>query len=258
MDAKASGIREIAFRRVVSMNQTDPGSISGLVNLFKPTGASSARTVYRLRRVFGLRKVGHAGTLDPFAEGVLLGCVGRATKLVERLMALPKCYRTTLRLGVTNATLDPEHPFEPVPTAMPVSRGDVESAVSGMIGEIEQIPPAYSAVKINGVRSYKLSRRGIHVEPRPKRVRIDRIEVLDYEWPRLRLEIHCGRGTYIRAIARDLGTILQTGGCCESLIRTAVGPFTADNAVNLDTTEDSRVRSTLLPIEEVRRLILDP
>ncbi|MFQ5412349.1 MAG: tRNA pseudouridine(55) synthase TruB [Phycisphaerae bacterium] len=240
------------------MNQANPAIISGLVNLFKPTGASSAHTVYRLRRVFGVRKVGHAGTLDPFAEGVLLGCVGRATKLVERLMALPKCYRTTIRLGVTNDTFDPEYPFVPVPTARPVSRGDVESAVTGMIGEIEQIPPAYSAVKINGIRSYQLSRRGIHVEPRPKRVRIDRVEVLDYEWPCLCLEIRCGRGTYIRAIARDLGQILETGGCCETLIRTAVGPFTADTAVNLDTAEDSHVQSTLLSIEEVRRLILDP
>lgn len=240
------------------MNQPLPAPVEGLVNLFKPPGTSSAYYVYRLRRVFDVRKIGHAGTLDPFADGVLLACVGRATKLVERLMDLPKHYWTTFRLGVTNETFDPERPFLPRSGVEPPPRPKIEAALSGLVGEIDQAPPVFSAVKINGIPSYRHARRGRRAEPPPRPVRIDRIEILDYQWPRLSLEIRCGRGAYIRAIARDLGRLLETGACCETLTRTAVGPFTADDAVNLDTASDPRIRSALLPIQEVRRRIATP
>lgn len=227
------------------MHQPDSTAPAGLVNLHKPSGMSSAHYVYRLRPVFGIRKVGHAGTLDPFATGVLLACVGRATKLVERLMDLPKRYRTTIRLDVTNETFDTERPFLPVPGARPPPFEEVRAAVAGLVGSIEQTPPVFSAIKIDGRRSYEHARAGRAVTPRPRRVRIDRISILDYRWPRLSLDIECGRGTYIRAIARDLGRRLECGGCCESLTRTAVGPFLDRDAVDLTTSDPETVRSAL-------------
>jgi tRNA pseudouridine55 synthase len=224
--------------------------IAGLVNLYKPVGPSSARYVYRLRQVFGIRKVGHAGTLDPFADGVLIGCVGRATKLVESLMELPKQYRTTLRLGVTNDTFDTERPFVDVTGAVPVSREQIEAVLTGMVGDVEQVPPAYSAIRMNGVLSYKRAKRG-DLSPRTARtIRIDAINIEHYEWPLLTLGIHCGRGTYIRAIARDVGDALRCGACCQSLTRTAVGQFTIENSVNLLTATPDQVRGALaLPVE---------
>ncbi len=232
-----------------------PQLINGIVNVFKPVGASSAKYVYRLRPIFGIRKVGHAGTLDPFASGVLIGCLGRATKLVEQLMGLPKHYRTTLRLGVTNETFDTERPFEPVTSAVPIDRTVVEEAVARFVGTLQQVPPAFSAVKINGVSSHQLARKGKTATRHPKTVRIDRIEILRYAWPNLELDIQCGRGTYIRAIARDLGRDLGCGACCETLTRIAVGPFNVSTAVSLDGTCDDAVRASLLPLEDARKLL---
>ncbi len=229
--------------------------VNGIVNVRKPVGASSAKYVYRLRPIFGIHKVGHAGTLDPFATGVLIGCLGRATKLVEAIMGLPKHYRTTLRLGVTNETFDTEREFEPVPSATPIDRNAIEAAVARFVGSIQQVPPAFSAVKIKGVSSHRLAREGRPAPRQPKTVRIDRIEIPRYEWPHLELDIRCGRGTYIRAIARDLGRHLGCGACCETLTRTAVGPFDISSAVSLDGTCDDAVRSALIPLEEARRLL---
>ncbi len=227
---------------------------AGLVNLYKPVGRSSAHYVYRLRRVFGLRKIGHAGTLDPFADGVLLACVGRATKLVECLMDLPKCYRTTLRLGVTNATFDPEQPFEAVPGASDPGEAAIQGCIDGLVGLVDQVPPAFSAIRTGGVQSYTRARKGRAVELPARLVRIDRIVILEYGWPRLALEIQCGRGTYIRSLARDIGASLGCGACCETLTRTAVGPFTVDAAIRLEA-GDEAVRAALIGVEQVAERI---
>ena len=237
------------------MEQSESFKIAGMVNLYKPPGTSSARYVYRLRRAFGIRKVGHAGTLDPFADGVLLGCVGRGTKLVERLMTLPKHYRTTLRLGVTSASFDTEQPLTEVPGAEPSSLERIEKAVGQFLGEIDQVPPRFSAVKIGGVPSYRLARQGIEVDKPAKRVRIDEMIILTYRWPLLELDIRCGRGCYIRAIARDLGKALESGACCESLTRLAIGPFRMRDAINLETASPEDVRSALVGVDEVVRRI---
>lgn len=223
---------------------------AGVVNLYKPVGRSSAHYVYRLRRIFGLRKIGHAGTLDPFADGVLLACIGRATKLVERLMDLPKCYRTTLRLGVTNETFDPEQPFATVPGASDPGEAAVRRCIEGLVGLVDQVPPAYSAIRTGGVQSYTRARQGRAAEPPARPVRIDRVDMLGYDWPQLKLEIQCGRGTYIRSIARDIGVLLGCGACCETLTRTAVGPFTVDAAVRLES-GDEAVRAALTGVEQV-------
>jgi tRNA pseudouridine55 synthase len=229
--------------------------IAGVVNLYKPVGRSSAAYVYRLRHVFGVRKVGHGGTLDPFADGVVLACVGAATRLFDRLSGLRKTYRTTLRLGVTNETFDTERPFEPLPGAVPTEREAVERAVAALVGRIEQVPPVFSAVKIRGRSSYMLAREG-RAEARPaKSVHIYRLEIVEYSWPTLRLEIECGRGTYIRAIARDIGAALGCGACCETLTRTAVGPFRVEAAVNLDDASPETVRGRLISLEEAGRMI---
>ncbi|MBI5763067.1 MAG: tRNA pseudouridine(55) synthase TruB [Planctomycetes bacterium] len=240
------------------MTDAAPPTPNGLLNLYKPVGKSSANYVYRLRRVFNLRKVGHAGTLDPFADGVLVACIGRGTKLVERLMNLPKHYRTTLRLGVTNATYDTEKPFDPVPGAAAPDRSAIETALTAMTGRIQQVPPSFSAVRIGGVQSYKLAARGAPAPRQPKEVRIDRIDILAYDYPTLTLDIHCGRGTYIRAIARDLGRILACGACCETLQRTAVGPFRVEDSVDLQTAPPDDVRAALLPLDEALRLLESP
>ncbi len=237
------------------MTSTPKNDIAGIIILRKPPGVGSARYVYRLRPIFKIRKVGHAGTLDPFADGVLLGCVGRATKMVERLIALPKQYRTSIRLGVTNDTYDTEKPFRPVTVAQAVSRAQVEQALLAFNGLVSQIPPAYSAVKIGGVPSYRLARRDVAVDIKPKTVRIDVIRILEYAWPQLTLDITCGRGTYIRAIARDLGEVLACGACCERLTRVAVGPFHVDDAIDIDQAGPDSIRAALRSIDDVARML---
>ncbi len=222
---------------------------SGIVNLYKPVWESSAKYVYKLREVYDEWKVGHAGTLDPFADGVVIACIGRATKLVERLMTLPKTYTTTIRLGVTNETFDTERPFEPVPDASPVTREAIETALEAFRGEIEQSPPAFSAVKIDGVSSYRLARKGATDDRPAKRVCIRELELLEFEWPTVQLRIACSRGTYIRAIARDLGAALDCGGCCETLRRNAVGPFHIEDALRLEEATDEEKQAKLIPLE---------
>ncbi|MEK6642926.1 MAG: tRNA pseudouridine(55) synthase TruB [Planctomycetota bacterium] len=233
---------------------TDPDP-NGLLNLYKPVGKSSAHYVYKLRSVFGIRKVGHSGTLDPFADGVLVACIGRGTKLVERLMDLPKLYRTTLRLGITNTTYDTEKPFEPVPGASPQELSAIESALSAMTGLVQQVPPAFSAVRIGGIQSYKLAKEGKTAPRQSRQVRIDRIDILAYDWPTLSLDILCGRGTYIRAIARDLGKTLACGACCETLQRRAVGPFRIEDAVDLQTASPDSVRAAFIPLDDALQRI---
>ena len=237
------------------MSRKSDAGPAGIINLYKPVGHSSAQYVYRLRHILGIRRIGHAGSLDPFADGVLLACVGKATRLFDRLTGLPKHYRTTIHLGVTNETFDTERAFEPVPGAQPPPREAVEEAVAGMVGEIDQVPPAFSAVRVSGESSYHLARRGEAVPHQPKRIRIYRMKVIEYAWPLLRLDLQCSRGTYIRAIARDLGAALGCGGCCETLSRLAVGPFRIEQAVNLETTLHPEVAARLIPLDEVLRLL---
>lgn len=227
-----------------------PDLPAGIVNLYKPVGKSSANYVYRLRPVFGLKKVGHAGTLDPFADGVLIACIGKGTRLVERLMELPKRYRTTLRLGVTNETFDTERPAEPVTGATPPSIDQIDTVLCGMSGEIQQVPPAFSAMRVGGVLSYKLAKKGRAVPHAPRPITIYRIAIEDFAWPLMTLDITCGRGTYIRAIARDLGEKLSCGAICEQLRREAIGPFTVDESIRLDQASPDAVRAALIAVPD--------
>jgi tRNA pseudouridine55 synthase len=208
--------------------------MTGILVLDKPAGISSARAVDRVKRVVPRgTKIGHAGTLDPFATGVLLLLIGKATKLCERLMDEPKQYETVVKLGATTATDDPESPEQvhavgEIPTA-----DEVDSALGRFVGEIMQRPPTFSAMKVGGRRAYDLARTGRKVELEARTVRVYGIERLGYEWPLLKLRIDCGRGTYIRSIARDLGEALGAGGYLTQLRRTRVGPFDATIAIPL-------------------------
>ena len=220
----------------------------GIVNLDKPPGLTSARAVGVVKRLLPRgTKIGHAGTLDPFATGVLLLLVGRATKACERLMDAPKQYEAIVKLGATTATEDPESPEIPAPPIEPPPPAAVAAAVQGLVGDILQRPPAFSAMKVGGRRAYDLARKGNLVELEPRTVRVYGINVLDYTWPLLRIRIDCGRGTYVRAIARDLGAALGTGGYLTELRRTRVGAFSADASVTLDRVKTDGVAPYLRP-----------
>jgi tRNA pseudouridine55 synthase len=199
-----------------------------------------------------VRKSGHAGTLDPTADGVLVLCMGRATKLVEALMDQPKVYRATARLDVTSTSFDTEQALTPVPVDAPPSRDEVTSAGRRFEGEIEQVPPAFSALKVSGRPAYKFAARGQAVELRPRTVRVDWVHVHAYDWPTLDFEMCCGRGTYVRALIRDWGKALGCGGCLTSLTRNAIGRLTLARAVGFDALEQNPPETWLLAPDEAR------
>jgi len=225
--------------------------MEGIVNVDKPPGVSSARLVARVKRLLPRgTKIGHAGTLDPFATGVLLLLVGKATKVCERLMDSAKQYDAVIRLGATTETDDPETTAIPwTPTGggelTTPNRETVESALKAFTGQIMQRPPPYSALKVGGRRAYDLARKGHVVALQLRQVDVYRIELLDYTWPLLRLRIDCGRGTYIRAIARDLGEALDVGGHLAELRRTGVGKFRIQDAIRPETLETDGIETHL-------------
>ncbi|HEY7117226.1 MAG TPA: tRNA pseudouridine(55) synthase TruB [Tepidisphaeraceae bacterium] len=221
-------------------------SLCGVINLDKPAGLSSARLVDRVKRLLPRgTKIGHAGTLDPFATGVLLLLIGKATKSCEQLMAQPKGYEAVVKLGARTATDDPESAEEPVVVPVVPDEQQVRAAANRFIGAIPQRPPAFSAMKVDGQRAYKLARQGQEVEIKPRIVTVHALDVLEYAWPTLRIRVECGRGTYIRAIARDLGEALGTGGYLTQLRRTFVGPFRVENGVTLETLQGEGVERYL-------------
>jgi tRNA pseudouridine55 synthase len=238
------------------------GAIGGLLVVNKPRGITSRAAVDRVVRLVGRRvKVGHAGTLDPLASGVLVVCVGPATRLVEDVQSLPKSYRTVVRLGARSDTLDADGRIEPEPDPRVPTPDEVAAAVAPMVGEIDQLPPDYSALKVGGRRAYELVRAGQAVALAPRRVRIDRIGIVGYEWPHLELEVDCGSGTYIRSIARDVGEALRCGGLVDVLVRTRIGPFTLEDAAELDGISAASLPESLRPMAEavagLPRLVLD-
>src|SRR4051794_13974295 len=222
-------------------------SFDSLLVLDKPGGMTSRDAVDRALRWFprGTR-VGHTGTLDPLATGVLVLCVGSATRLTEYVQQMEKTYHTTVRLGARSDTDDADGTVTPVEEAVAPTREQLEACLQGFLGEIEQVPPAFSAAKVMGRRAYDLARRGEEVTLQPRKVQVYGIDVRRYEYPEVDLEVRCGKGTYIRSLARDLGQRLGCGGLVQVLRRTRVGPFDAADAVPLDADPET-VRSRLLP-----------
>jgi tRNA pseudouridine55 synthase len=210
-------------------------SFFGVINLDKPAGITSARAVDRVKRLLPRgTKIGHAGTLDPFATGVLLLLVGKATKSCEQLMGERKGYEATVKLGGRTATDDLESPEEPVEVLSPPTAEQVREAAARFVGAIQQRPPAFSAMKVAGERAYKLARQGGEVALQPRTVQVYSLDVVEYAWPVARVRMECGRGTYVRAIARDLGEALGTGGYLTELRRTFIGRFRVEQAVTLE------------------------
>jgi tRNA pseudouridine55 synthase len=225
-----------------------PSSIDGLLVLDKPQGITSRDAVNRAQRWFPRStKLGHTGTLDPLATGVLVLCAGSATRLTEYVQQMAKTYRTTIRLGASSDSDDADGTVTARHVAQPPDRAAIEECVRGFLGEIDQVPPAYSAAKVAGQRAHALARSGKEVNLSARRVHIDGIDILDFAYPLLELEVRCGKGTYIRSLARDIGERLGCGGYVEVLQRTRVGPFRAEDSLRLDT-DPAAARSRLLPV----------
>lgn len=222
--------------------------IDGLLVIDKPQGITSRDAVDRVQRWFprGTR-VGHTGTLDPLATGVLVLCLGSATRLAEYVQQMKKVYRTTIHLGAVSDSDDADGAITSRTVERIPERSEIEACLPHFLGEIEQVPPTYSAAKVTGRRAYALARSGQEVQLGTRRVRIETIDVLRFEYPLLELEIRCGKGTYIRSLARDLGERLGCGGYVEVLRRLSVGPFRAEEGVTLDV-EAETAHSRLLPI----------
>ncbi|MBI4493953.1 MAG: tRNA pseudouridine(55) synthase TruB [Chloroflexi bacterium] len=218
------------------------------LNLNKPRGMTSHDVVARVRALTGQRRVGHAGTLDPLADGVLPIALGRATRLVDRVGEGEKTYRARVCLGVTTTTDDTEGEVVRRAEVPPLSASDLEAALDRFRGEIEQVPPAFSAIKVQGQRAYRAARRGEAVELAPRRVTVYELRLLEWSSPVLAILVRCSRGTYIRSLARDLGQALGVGGHLAALTRVAVGPFHLDWALSL---EDLAARAASGELERV-------
>ena len=227
----------------------------GLLILNKPVGMTSRQAVNVVQRFVRPAKVGHAGTLDPLATGVLVVCLGGATRLIEYVQRMPKRYVGTFLLGRKSPTEDIEGDVVELPDAPVPARQEMESATRRFLGRIEQRPPAFSALKIHGRPAYKLARQGKPVELMPRPVEIHRLEVKAYEYPELVLEIDCGSGTYIRSLGRDLAESLGTAAVMSALTRTRIGTFRVEDAVDPhDLTRDNLPAHLLPPLRAVEYL----
>ncbi len=225
-----------------------PDRYNGVLNVYKEAGYTSQDVVSRLRGILHQKKIGHTGTLDPAAVGVLPVCLGNATKLVESMMDKTKEYRCVLVLGERRDTEDTEGELLEKYTGVPPTEEAIREAVAHFTGSYEQVPPMYSAIRQNGKRLYELAREGITVERKARPVTIDELEILGKaRYPRTELRIVCSRGTYIRALCRDIGEHLGCGGCMEGLVRTRSGIFTIEEAYTLDQIRDSM--EGLIPTE---------
>lgn len=213
--------------------------MEGILNINKPRGRTSFSVVALVRRLTGEKRVGHAGTLDPMASGVLPVCIGQATRLVEYLIDTTKTYRAEIELGITTDTYDAEGKVMQKADASGINRKQVEMAFGTFLGEITQTPPAYSAVKYHGKPSYVLARAGIAVVPKKRLARINRIEVIDWQPPVVTVEIDCGKGTYIRSLANDLGQMLGCGAYLRNLVRLRCGIFDIADSVTIDELEEA-------------------
>lgn len=232
----------------------------GFLNIDKPMGMTSHDVVAHIRRGLRLKKVGHAGTLDPMATGVLVICLGQATRLSEYAMRSRKRYRAIVALGVTTTTYDAEGDVVIEQDTSGISREDVEAALDGFRGEIAQVPPMYSAIKRNGRKLYELAREGQEVERETRQVTIHALTLTEWNESQFILDVECSSGTYIRSLAHDLGQILGVGAHLTGLTRTASGAFTLDQAVDLDTAVadwSTHVMPPDMPIRDMPAVHLD-
>ncbi len=222
--------------------------LEGFLNISKPIGCTSRDIVNRVQRFVRPAKVGHAGTLDPLAEGVLVVAIGQGTRLIESVQESQKAYLGVFQLGCTSDSEDTETPIVPLENPPIPDLDSLSQSCARFVGEIDQVPPQYSALKVQGKRAYDMARRGEKAELKARRVRIDACSVAAYDYPEMQLDIRCGSGVYVRSLGRDIGESLGSGAVMIGLTRTAVGPFCIDDALcGNDITADSIERS-LLPL----------
>ena len=209
--------------------------------IYKPYTWTSFQIVnkirYHLSRKYGIKrfKVGHAGTLDPLATGVLLLCTGKATKRIEELQSQTKEYEAELMLGATTPSFDMEHPVNATYPYEHITREMTEEVLKQFVGNIAQRPPLFSACKVDGKRAYDLARKGSDMELAPKQIRIDSIELISFELPKMTIRVVCGKGTYIRSLARDIGEALGSGAHLTALARTRIGEYKLEDCINPET-----------------------
>lgn len=233
----------------------------GLLNLNKPAGFTSRDAVNRVQNLLRPAKVGHAGTLDPIATGTLVLCIGAATRLIEYVQRMPKRYVATFRLGETSPSDDIELPTSPLEKASIPSESDILAQFGKLLGDIQQVPPAYSAIKIKGKKAYDLARAGQAPELKPRPVTIYEIDLLRYDYPELVLDIKCGSGTYIRSLGRDLAESLGTGAVMSALERTEIGPFHSSEGLDPKWIDLPAIEQNLLApiiaVTEIPKLVLN-
>jgi tRNA pseudouridine55 synthase len=227
----------------------------GILNVNKPRGWTSFDVVAFVRKQSGVKRVGHAGTLDPAAEGVLVVCLGHATRITEYLLNARKSYVARIHLGMSTDTYDADGVVVRTADASSVTREDIERALDSFKGEILQKPPLYSALKRQGTALYKHARAGRQVELEKREVEVYRLELTEFSLPLMTLEVDCGRGFYVRSLAHDLGESLGCGGHLEALRRTAVGPFRVEESVDIEVLrqafEEGNWQELLLPLDSV-------
>ncbi len=227
---------------------------SGVINIYKEAGYTSHDVVAKLRGILKQKKIGHTGTLDPQAQGVLPVCLGKGTKLCDLLADHDKEYEAVLRLGITTDTQDMEGNVLQE-SSVQVSEEEVRTCILSFQGEQMQVPPMYSALKVNGKKLYELAREGKVVERKARPVTFHKIEVLWMKLPKVKIRVQCSKGTYIRTLCNDIGEKLGCGGCMEELLRTRVERFALEDAVKLDEVqkamEEGTVDSLILPVDRI-------
>jgi len=224
--------------------------MNGILNVFKPTGITSFDVVRKIRKISNVKKVGHAGTLDPEASGVLPVCIGKATKAIDYIMADFKIYEAELKLGVTTDTYDREGKILKE-CEVNLSNEEITQVINSFVGEIKQIPPMYSALKVNGKKLYELARAGIEIEREPRSIVIYGIDIIDINSPYVKFKVKCSKGTYIRSLCYDMGEVLKCGGMMWGLQRTATGQFDIEDAINVNELNEENINKYIIPIEKI-------
>lgn len=210
----------------------------GIYNIYKPKGPTSYDIIRQVKRLTSEKRIGHGGTLDPLASGVLVVAIGREfTKQLDQVVLGEKEYIASIKLGETSTTLDEEGEKTRFDFAKTPTNEDINQALKKFIGEINQTPPAYSALKINGQPAYKLARAGRDVELKSRKIKIKDIELLEYSFPILKINVTCSSGTYIRTLAQDIGLELKTGGYLTDLVRTRIANFNIKDSINLNNSD---------------------
>lgn len=221
----------------------------GFLNLNKPQGITSRDAVNSVQRLVKPAKIGHCGTLDPLASGVLVVCVGPATRLTQFVQDAPKTYLARFKLGFESETEDTEGNVTPLDSPPDISAADLREVLPSFVGSIAQTPPAFSAIKVNGQRAYDLARRGKDVKLKPRQIEIHSLKLTDFNYPDFSLEIECGSGTYVRSLGRDIADALGSAAVMTGLVRTAIGGFSIENSIAPEQVSQANLDQSIQPAE---------